>query len=213
MEEQIVPLNVIKIGLLGDSDVGKSAIRNSLMGLEFSYSMQLTVGFEKFEKKVILNNGKNIKLIILDSSGQERNRSFAFSVLKSIIGIVLVFTVKRKKSFDDLNILLEQIKDNFDNSYLILFGNQVDEDKTKWEVTSEEASKFAKEKGMAYFEVSAKTGKGINEGFEYFANEIYDKINKKIQNKKEIEINDKKIIKTNKKSDCVKCKKSISEKK
>ena len=143
MEEQIVPLNVIKIGLLGDSDVGKSAICNSLMGVEFSYSMQLTMGLEKFEKKVILNNGKNIKLVILDSSGQERNRSFAFNVMKSIIGIVLVFTVKRKKSFDDLNILLEQIKDNFDNPYLILFGNQVDEDKTKWEVTSEEASKFA----------------------------------------------------------------------
>ena len=53
MEEQIVPLNVIKIGLLGDSDVGKSAICNSLMGVEFSYSMQLTMGFEKFEKSYI----------------------------------------------------------------------------------------------------------------------------------------------------------------
>ena len=29
---------------------------------------------------------------------------------------------------------------------------------------------------MAYFETSAKTGFGINEGFDYIANEAYDKI-------------------------------------
>ena len=29
---------------------------------------------------------------------------------------------------------------------------------------------------MAYFETSAKTGYGINEGFDYIANEAYDKL-------------------------------------
>ena len=50
----------------------------------------------------------------------------------------------------------------------------IDVDKDKWKITSEEATKFAKEKGFAYFETSAKTNENINEGILSIANQIYD---------------------------------------
>ena len=54
-------------------------------------------------------------------------------------GIILVFDFTSKISFDNLNNWLEEIKNNHD-PFIVLFGNKVDIEKDKWEVTSEEAS-------------------------------------------------------------------------
>ena len=75
-------------------------------------------------------------------------------------------------------------------------------------VTSEEASKFAKEKGFAYFETSAKTGQGINEGLSYLVNSIYYKL-KGIDDKK-IDLNNRK---PNNNSNCAGNKKGTNNKK
>ena len=56
---------------------------------------------------------------------------------------------------------------------IIIFGNKVDKDKSKWEVTNEELNKFIKDKKLKYFEVSAKNGIGINEGITYIVNELW----------------------------------------
>ena len=90
-------------------------------------------------------------------------------------GIILVFDITSKSSFENLNHWLLDIKDNFDNPNLVLFGNKVNLEE-KREVSKEEIEKFAKNNKMAYFETSAKTGYGINEGFDYIANEAYDKL-------------------------------------
>ena len=90
-------------------------------------------------------------------------------------GIILVFDITSKSSFENLNHWLLDIKDNFDNPNLVLFGNKVNLEE-KREVSKEEIEKFATNNKMAYVETSAKTGNGINEGFDYIASEAYDKI-------------------------------------
>ncbi len=55
------PLRPIRIGLLGDRDVGKTAICNSLIGLEFLNEYSNTIVSEKYDKKVTLNDDKEIK--------------------------------------------------------------------------------------------------------------------------------------------------------
>ena len=121
--------------------------------------------------------------------------------MKAVQGIILIFDFTRKKSFDDLNVWLELINDNLDNPFIVLFGNKIDTEKDNWEVTSEESKNFAKKIEIAFFETSAKTGQGINEGLSYIANSIYDKIlNKGDQNIIIDNNNDK--IKSNKNSNC-----------
>ena len=146
------------------------------MGLEFIPEMIMTIGSDKKEMKFKLKNNEDIKLYIWDVCGAERQRIIAINHMKAIHGIMLVFDFTIKTSFDNLNL----IKDNLCDPLIILIGNKVDMDKDKWEVTSEEASKFAKEKGIVYFETSAKTGQGINEGLSYIVNGTYDKKKKKI---------------------------------
>ena len=112
-----------------------------------------------------------------------------------------------EKVLFELDVWLKSIKENLNVSSIILFGNKADLNKSEWQVTSEEANKYAKEKGIPYFEVSAKTGRGLNEGLLYIVNEIYDKkFDSKDNNIIKIKEND--IEKGKKNSDCVRNKKN-----
>ena len=176
MTDNKISVKAIKVALLGDSTVGKTAICNSLMNIELSQDMLSTIGSDKLETKFPLKNGTEIKLILWDTAGQERFRSVALKAIKAVQGIVIVFDVTLKKSFQNIDLWLEEIKNNFNNPSLVLFGNKVDMDKEKWEVTKEEAEQYAKKMNLQYFETSAKTKKGLNEGFSYIVNESYNKL-------------------------------------
>ena len=206
-----ISLKTIKIGLLGDTKVGKTAICNSFSGNEFSQDILDTIGTDKFEKKVKLKNEEEIKLVFYDTAGVERFRPAVFDALRKIQGIILVFDLGKKETFEHLDNWLKMIKDKIYDPFIILFGNKADLDKDKWEITPEEVNKFAKNKHLAYFEISAKTGKGINEGFSYITNKIYNNIYMKGDYKKEsnneIIIKKDDIIKEKKKDDCIRNKK------
>ena len=189
-----IEIKAIKIGLLGDSKVGKSAICHSFMNLEFDFGSNVTtIGSDRFETKIKLKNNKEIKLILWDTAGQERFRSAAFKTIKSVHGIALVFDVTSKESFENVSLWLDDIKDNFDNPCLVLFGNKIDLAKEKWEVTPEEVKQFVEDKQLTYFETSAKNKIGYKEGFNHVANEAYIKLGGKLENDDDkIELNNKK---------------------
>lgn len=176
MAEKKISLKAIKIALLGDTSVGKTAICNALMNLEFTTDMLSTIGSDKLETKFVLKNGNEIKLILWDTAGQERFRSMALQALKIAQGVVLVFDVSNRKTFDNISQWLQQIKDQLQNPSLVLFGNKADLEKEKWKVSTEEAKKYAQTKGLTYFETSAKTRQGINDGFDYIVNETYNRV-------------------------------------
>ena len=169
--------------------------------------MAITIGTEKFEKFIGVKNNEKIKALIWDTSGAERFRSASFKSLRNADGIILVFDFGHRKSFVELDVWLKNIKENLNVSSIILFGNKADLNKSEWQVTSEEVNKYVKEKGIPYFEVSAKTGRGLNEGLLYIVNEIYDK---KFDSKDNniIKINENDIEKGKKNSDCVRNKKN-----
>ena len=210
MKEKQIALKVAKIGLLGDSSVGKSSICQSYAGLEFNQTYLTTIGSDKYESKFTVENGKQIKLIIWDTAGQERFRSMALNTIKSVNGIVLVADLTNKDSFDNIKLWLQDINDNFDNPCLVLFGNKSDL-KEERVVSSEEAKKYAEENKLIYFETSAKTSTGIKEGFAYIANQAYKKAEQKLKKDEEENI----VIgkNTRKKSDSGCCSSKKEEKK
>ena len=196
--EEDIEVTSIKIGLLGDGSVGKTSICNTFTGIEFDNDTMTTVGTAKFEKKITLSNEKVIKLVLWDTTGQERFRSAGFRTIRSVQGIALVFDVINRASFDNIEKWLNEIKDNFDRPCLVLLGNKIDIDEDKWKVSQEEIDKFVQEKKITYYPTSAKTNQGINEAFTDMANLIY----KKIEGKKKDNIVITKIEKKQKKKCC-----------
>ena len=173
MSENQVNLSVIRIGLLGDSMVGKTAICNSFLNIEFNPDSLTTIGHDKSETKYNLKNGKEMKVVLLDTAGQERFKSIATKALKAVHGVIVVFDVTSEKSFENINEWLQKIKDDLSEPNVVIFGNKIDLENRK--VSLEDAQKFAKKLNLKYFETSAKLGKGINEGFDYIINESYKK--------------------------------------
>ena len=166
----------VKIGLLGDEKVGKTSICHSFVNLNLPEDYITTIGCEKFEKKELLNNRKEVRLIIWDSGGQERFRSSIISTLRHVEEIIIVFDVTNRKSFDDIENWLEIIKERFNDPVIILFGNKVDVKKEEWKVTEEEINLFCTKKKLKYFGTSAKNNNGIKEGFSYLANIIFERV-------------------------------------
>lgn len=163
MEKAQTCVKVVKLGLFCDSCVGKSSICKVFTGMEFDSEPMCSIFLDKFEKKVTVENEGNIKLVMWDQLGQVRYRNQAYITLKEVHGIILVFDYTSRKSFQNINIWLEEIKDNLNSDIIIvLFGNKIDIEKEKWKVTSEEAKEYSKKMNLMLFDISAKINQGIN---------------------------------------------------
>lgn len=86
----------------------------------------VTIGVE-FGSKTIDLDGKNIKLQIWDTAGQENFRSITRSYYRSAIGSLLVYDITRRDTFDHLKGWLDEVKTN-GNPFMevLLVGNKTD---------------------------------------------------------------------------------------
>ena len=203
MKENIIKPKIIKIGFLGDSRVGKGIMGNCYLGEEFQDDFILyPIRRNNLETKFKLKNGEEIKLKFIQTSGDERFKSVDMHTLRSyrVQGIILIFDVTNKSSFEHLYTWLMEIKENLNDPIFVLFANKVDIDKSYWEVTIEEAQQFAEKMQIPLFETSSKTRQGIMEGLSYIVNEIYDK--KFVENNDNILI-DNRYRRTNNNTGCI----------
>ena len=175
MADKKMVLKAIKIGFLGDSKVGKTSLCHAIMDFEFQKDVLSTIGDVKLETKYKLKDGNEIKLILWDTAGQERFRSVALTTLKAVMGIIVVFDITSEETFENVKVWLNEIKENLNEPYLVLFGNKIDRI-TERKISYEEALDFADEYNLKYFETSAKTREGLDEGLSYIINQVYEKI-------------------------------------
>jgi small GTP-binding protein len=117
-------------------------------------------------------NGKKVKLQIWDTAGQERFKNITASYYRGGNGVLVVYDITDRESFENLNSWLIEIEKNANkNVYKLLIGNKCDlEDKRK--VSFQEGKDFAESNGMKFMETSAKTASKVQEAFELLTNEI-----------------------------------------
>ena len=110
-------------------------------------------------------NGQSIQITLLDTSGEEVHQNLFDSWLRQSDGIILVFAIDDKESFDQLNDKYERILNNEkvdEIKYpLVLVGNKCDLEDSR-QVTADDAKKFSKRIGAPYYEVSALTDQNNN---------------------------------------------------
>ena len=174
MSEKKIKRKVIRITMLGDSAVGKTSLISKFLNQNFDENYLTTIGKDKLEKKVVMEDGNEIKLIIWDTAGQERFHSIATSTIKGSHGIILTFDLTKRSSFNSLESWLNDIKENSNEVPVVIFGNKCDLFEN-YEVENEEAKKFAKEHNLQYFETSAKQNVNVQEGFNSIAEIAYEK--------------------------------------
>ena len=159
----------ISIGTIGDSQVGKSAMTEIYLNREFSEEYLTTIGININTKdtKIIINGEeKEIKVKIWDTAGQEKFKSISTQYIKNCDGILLIYAINNKKTFENIENWLNEIehKKKKNNIPLVLIGNKIDLEKER-EVSFQEGEKLAQIYNMEFFECSAKDKINVNECF------------------------------------------------
>ena len=155
----------IKVLLVGNSSVGKTSIMLRYLDNFFVENFLPTVGID-FKTKMIGHNGRNIKVNLWDTAGQEKFRTLTTSYYKGANAVLFVFDITERDSFFQLKEWMTETKKHVGNDFVgIVVGNKLDMD-FKRVVKTDELLYLAEDVQMPAFEVSAKTGSNINELFE-----------------------------------------------
>ena len=131
-----------------------------------------------------------MKLQIWDTAGQERFRSIQASYYKGANGILVVYDITNRSSFENLNSWLIEIEKNGNkNVYKLLIGNKSDLDSQR-KVSKEEGKEFAQINGMEFFETSAKENYQVQDAFIQLTRDVIRTKDKSLEkNDKNIKIN------------------------
>ena len=120
-----------------------------------------TVGIDFKVKKIETEEFKAV-LNIWDTAGQERFRTITKSFYKGSHAIILAYSITDLVSFSHIDSWIRQIKNNCNqDTHIILIGCKCDLEEER-KINMEEGKKVAERYNISFFEVSAKTNRGIN---------------------------------------------------
>jgi len=166
---------LFKYIIIGDTGVGKSALLLQFTDKRFQHTHEVTIGVE-FGARTLSVDGKQIRLQIWDTAGQEAFRSITRSYYRGAAGALLVYDITRRETFLHLARWLEETKQNAHPGLsILLVGNKSDLEHRR-QVSREEGERFAKENGLLFLETSAKTSNNVEAAFVQTAKEIYQKL-------------------------------------
>lgn len=168
----------IKLLMLGDSGVGKTCLMRRYADGTFNEHVLSTAGVD-FAVKTITAGNKRIAVQIWDTAGQERFHKITRTYYKGANGIVLVFDVTKKATFNNIGYWMKNIqeslegKDKKDLPAVILVGNKVDLPGRV--ISREQASAEAAKFGVTFYETSAKQGLNVTAAMNGCATHALDK--------------------------------------
>jgi len=166
---------LFKLLLIGDSGVGKSCLLLRFADDTYTDSYISTIGVD-FKIRTVDLDTKTIKLQIWDTAGQERFRTITSSYYRGAHGIIIVYDITDKESFDNVRQWLFEI-DRYasENVCKLLVGNKSDL-ANKRAVEFEAAKSFADELSIPFLETSAKNATNVEQAFLTMAAQIKNKM-------------------------------------
>lgn len=156
--------HLFKLVLIGDSGVGKSCLLLRFADDAFTESFISTIGVD-FRFRTVKIGDKTVKLQIWDTAGQERFRTITSAYYRGADGIIMVYDVTHRESFDHVREWLREVeKYAAPETAKLLIGNK--SDRSDRAVSEGEGAALAKELGgMPFLETSARTSDNVEAAF------------------------------------------------
>lgn len=141
---------LLKFLLVGDSDVGKGEI---LSILEAAASDMPFCAGPVHKVTTLLVDGRRVRLQLWDTSGQGRFCTILRSYSRGAQGILLVYDLTNKWSFDGIDRWRREVEEHAPGVPKVLVGNRLHLE-FKRAVSIAQAEAYAQRHGMAFFEIS-----------------------------------------------------------
>ncbi|XP_055349560.1 ras-related protein Rab-10-like [Paramacrobiotus metropolitanus] len=155
---------IFKLLFIGDSGAGKTSIILRYADDCFSSNAVSNVGID-FKIKTIEIKGRKVKLQIWDTAGQERFHAIAYPYYRGAMGIILVYDVTNRRSFENLSTWMRNIDEHASEKVeKILLGNKCDMEAQRV-VSRQEGEAVARQHGIPFLETSAKNNINIDLAF------------------------------------------------
>ena len=134
----------------------------------------LTIGVEFGSKLFTMADGEVIKAQVWDTAGQESFRSITRSYYRGASGVVIVYDVSRRSTFENLDMWLADARQYTSDAVVLLVGNKSDSESRT--VSTEEGQAFAAKEGLLFLEASAKVGLNVETIFKLLAETIRNRL-------------------------------------
>lgn len=155
----------VKAILLGDSQVGKTALMSRYLSGKFDGDTTVTVSACCFARMVKVD-GTTVKLNLWDTAGQEQFRSISPIFYHSAQVAILVFDVTSPASMEVTDYWINELRENGpEGCPIVIFANKCDLDNER-KISPEDCFNFASKNSYPLFETSALTGDGVDDGFQ-----------------------------------------------
>ncbi|XP_050407599.1 ras-related protein Rab-10 [Patella vulgata] len=155
---------LLRLLLVGDTGVGKTCLICQYANNEFYDTHISTIGID-FKMKTVNINGSIVKVQIWDTAGQERFESITKQFYRRAQGVMLVYDICSRSTFDSLPKWLSYVRQfSKEDTMITILGNKHDmEDKRQVEYL--EGQQFAAKNNLKFFETSAKDRENLQKPF------------------------------------------------
>lgn len=164
--------HLFKITIIGEAGVGKTALMKRFAEDTYQSGYKQTIGVD-FCIRTKSVEDKNVKLQISDTAGCERFYSTVATYVVGAHGILIVFDMTSRDSFNKVQMHLSRAQKN-KNAVITLVATKLDLG-TQREVLKNEAEAFAAKNSINYIEISAKNYINVDDVFEDLAKTILNK--------------------------------------
>lgn len=171
----------IKIILIGDTTVGKTALKVRFTDNYFKKDLKSTLGVDFGSKEIkgeysstdILFTGVyrfTAKMNVWDAAGQSVYDKIRSIYYRDAKGAIIAYDVANMVTFRNLDKWVQELEENCGKVPVLLVGNKTDLER---KVSREEGLDYAMKHNYMFMETSAKSGDGVEEMFQKMAVEIF----------------------------------------
>jgi len=158
------PSATFKLLVVGDSGVGKTCLTLKFIKNTFAEEQGVTVGIDMLPKLWDWGTHK-FNLQIWDTAGEERFRTVVNSYYRGAHGVLLLYDVTNRSSFENIKTWLTEIRRNAaEGVKIILVGTKIDLAGER-KVSDDQIQEFSTLTSLRSMQVSSKTGEGVKECF------------------------------------------------